>query len=413
MKILMLLTKDYPTDPRVTREAESLRDAGHSVTVFSLDRGVDYSRLGLTWMLGKFWSGCLVHMRENEFDAVHAHDLDTLPIGLMIAKLRNVPLIYDAHESYVDMVEDKIPHVVGRCMRVFERAWTKKCAKVIVANHQVGYQVSETPNACDVVMNCPGLNPLGLPTTIRNGNHLRIGYFGSLEPDRFIMEAIEVVKELPDCGIVIGGSGSLETEVVRQANGNERIAFLGKLSRKQAYDIQSLCDLQLVMFKDNNANNIIGTPNRLFEAMSLGKAVVANLFTESGRIVERTDCGFVCSYHVSPFKILLEYLVKHRDVLDEKGANGLMAHLEKYNWENQERTLLNVYQTLGEESAVVQMNRQGIGKIEDEIHLTIREILWLKVYNRAFFYDKPHWLWDILERVLRNDFPQREFSKVT
>jgi glycosyltransferase involved in cell wall biosynthesis len=287
MKILMLLTKDYPTDPRVTREARSLRDAGHSVTVFSLDRGgADYSRLGLAWMLGKFWAGSLVHMRGIEFDAVHAHDLDTLPIGLMIAKLRDVPLIYDAHESYVDMVEGKIPHIVGRFLRFFERTSTKKCAKVIVANHQVGYQVSETPKDCDVVMNCPALNPLGLPTTIRNGNHLRIGYFGSLEPDRFILEAIEVVKELPDCGMVIGGSGSLENDIVREANGNERIAFLGKLSREMSYSIQGLCDLQLVMFKDNNANNIIGTPNRLFEAMSLGKAVVANLFTESGKIVE-------------------------------------------------------------------------------------------------------------------------------
>ncbi len=350
MKSLMLLTKDYPTDPRVTREAESLTNAGHSVTVFSLDRGgADYSRLGLAWMLAKFWAGSLVQMREIEFDAVHAHDLDTLPLGLVVSKLRNVPLVYDAHESYVDMVQDKIPYFVGRCLRFFERTFTKKCARIIVANRQVGYQVSKSPRNCDVVMNCPAINTI--PTKPHNGSHLRIGYFGSLEPDRFIMEAIEAVKELPNCGMVIGGSGTLESEIVREANGNGRIAFLGKLSRKQAYDIQGLCDLQLVMFKDCNANNIIGTPNRLFEAMSQGKAVVANLHTESGKIVEKNDCGFVCSYHVSPFKILLEYLVKHRDLLEEKGMNGLMAHLEKYNWEDQERTLLSVYKTL-EESAV-------------------------------------------------------------
>jgi len=295
----------------------------------------------------RFYWKCLRESKLREFDVVHCHDLDTLPMGLLISKLRNVPLVYDAHESYVDMIQWRIPEFVGRRVRKLEHFITKRCQKVIVANSAVGWLVTETTElaqACDIVMNCPESNSNSIIE--RTGTHLRIGYFGSLEPDRFILEAIEVVKELPNCGMVIGGSGSLEKEIVKQATECERIVFLGKLSRDMSYKLQSLCDIQLVMFKDNNANNVIGTPNRLFEAMSQGKFVIACWFTEAGNMVEKLGCGYACAYSVFPFKALLESLSEHREVLEQKGQNGLKAHLEKYNWESQEKVLLNVYQSI-------------------------------------------------------------------
>ena len=50
--------------------------------------------------------------------------------------------------------------------------------------------------------------------------------------------------------------------------------------------------------------------------------------------------------------------------------------------------------------------------MEDEIHLTIREKLWLRVYPKSFFLDRPRCLWAFLEKILRNPVPQREFPKV-
>lgn len=57
------------------------------------------------------------------------------------------------------------------------------------------------------------------------------------------------------------------------------------------------------------------------------------------------------------------------------------------------------------------MNPQGKGKIEDEINLTVREKLWLRVYPKAFFLDRPRFLWAFLEKTLRNPGPQREFPR--
>jgi hypothetical protein len=59
------------------------------------------------------------------------------------------------------------------------------------------------------------------------------------------------------------------------------------------------------------------------------------------------------------------------------------------------------------------MNPQGKGKIEDDDpfnHLSLREKLWLRVYPKAFFLDRPRFLWSFLEWAFRNH-PQREFPR--
>jgi len=37
-----------------------------------------------------------------------------------------------------------------------------------------------------------------------------------------------------------------------------------------------------------------------------------------------------------------------------------------------------------------------------EIHLTIKERLWLSAYQRHFFLDHPRWLWEFLDDTLVN-----------
>ena len=43
MKILMLLSKLFMTDPRVYKEATALVEAGHQVTIISWDRRKEYN----------------------------------------------------------------------------------------------------------------------------------------------------------------------------------------------------------------------------------------------------------------------------------------------------------------------------------------------------------------------------------
>jgi glycosyltransferase involved in cell wall biosynthesis len=339
--ILMVLNKDFESDPRVTKEAESLGDAGHYVHVLDHKRSSCSSRVKWFGSTLRFWLWCLRRSKSRSFDVVHAHDLDTLPTACLISKLRNVPLVYDAHESYVDMIRNRIPESLEAILRFTEHWLVRRCAKTIIAVEGLSYLVSEHPKQCAVVMNCPR----GLSVPAHKSNHpLRLGYIGSLEPGRGIMEGIEAVNRTESWGMVVAGSGSLESEVLKRQN--HKVKYLGKVSQKTALQLTALCDLHLATVSSRNANLSLGYPTRMFEAMMCGKPMVVSYFTEASKIVEQNDCGFVSSPESLPVSYLLEYLAKYPEELMRAGENGRKAWESQYNWGSQEKILLSTYDSL-------------------------------------------------------------------
>jgi len=81
--------------------------------------------------------------------------------------------------------------------------------------------------------------------------------------------------------------------------------------------------------------------------MVAGLPVVASNFPLWMEIIEGNNCG-ICVNPLEPKEIAkaVEYLIKHPDKAKEIGKNGRKAVLEKYNWENESKKLLEVYRQL-------------------------------------------------------------------
>ena len=130
----MLLSNPFIHDYRVYNEAKSLIKASHRVTILAWDRNKKYQEreskdgikivrsyntkfmnsLPLDIIKLHFWwkkgvNDALKIYREEPFDAIHCHDLDTLAIGIKLKKILNVPLVYDAHEIWGYMVSKNVP----------------------------------------------------------------------------------------------------------------------------------------------------------------------------------------------------------------------------------------------------------------------------------------------------------------
>ncbi|MGD1060631.1 MAG: glycosyltransferase, partial [Methanomassiliicoccales archaeon] len=146
-RVLMLLTNEYRPDPRVRKEALALLQGGYSVNIIcwnrrggrpsaetaegvKLDRvrtGVVDGPLGVILNYPLFAVKVFRRANGNGYDAVHAHDLDTLPIGVLLAWLKRVPLVFDAHEQYGRMIRTDLPNWIAR---LFERMEGKLLSKV-------------------------------------------------------------------------------------------------------------------------------------------------------------------------------------------------------------------------------------------------------------------------------------------
>src|SRR5215472_14698493 len=133
--VLMLLTNVYDPDPRVRQEALALIRMGLRVRLLAWDRdlkaasrecieGVEVERVFLASAHGRgttqlfFYAALYLKLLwrgwRTSFDVIHCHDLDTLPIGFLLGKLKRKPIVYDAHESFPDMVHGNVHPVVER-----------------------------------------------------------------------------------------------------------------------------------------------------------------------------------------------------------------------------------------------------------------------------------------------------------
>jgi glycosyltransferase involved in cell wall biosynthesis len=134
-QIVMLLSNPFRPDTRVLKEAESLQSMGYIVTILfgivkQLTLGkfpsgvhiIRFQNVPSSYGIGsrqlsrltRFWSAVIPILNRLRPDLVHCHDFDTLPVGLLWGRLHKLPVVYDAHEYYAELVRPRLRH--HRCL---------------------------------------------------------------------------------------------------------------------------------------------------------------------------------------------------------------------------------------------------------------------------------------------------------
>ena len=167
-------------------------------------------------------------------------------------------------------------------------------------------------------------------------------YGGSLESGRYIAEVMNVLCEHPLCILKVAGVGKLADYAVTMHNKCKNIIYLGWVGPDGMEDLMLTSDVVLCLFDVSNENNVIGTPNRLFEAMAYGLPVIASEGTASGKIVKETECGLVISWSEENFLASIERL-RDAELRKRLGSNGRKAVKETYNWKTMSERLINAY----------------------------------------------------------------------
>jgi glycosyltransferase involved in cell wall biosynthesis len=335
--VLMLLTNAFDPDPRVHREACALVGAGYRVTIIAWDRdekappretvdGIDVERvyvrsthgrgLSQAYFLARFWAMAFRMALRTGFDIVHAHDFDALPLGYALARLRRKPLVYDSHESYVDMLY-AMPAAV-------------KQALVAVENWMLG--------RADLVITVGDL----LREHLAARGARRVAVVGNWQDrDQFSAdrEALESLRRQ------LGGDGACRQLAEQAAAEFRNITYLGRGPPSKIPLYTAACDAVFYGFDPANANARFSAPNKLFEALAAGKPVVTGNFGEIGRIVSREGCGIVLpDYSPQSLSAAFERLDGPEAAVMGRAAARLAE--STYNLRESSRMLLREYASL-------------------------------------------------------------------
>jgi glycosyltransferase involved in cell wall biosynthesis len=376
----MLIGNSFTADPRVYNEARSLIRAGHRVTVIAFDREkknleLQYwdeikivrvktgfpprpgfgRRLWNAFMLLQWqwraYKKAVVLNKQDAIDIVHCHDFDTLLSGIWIKKTLGLPLIYDAHEIYAYPMARTAPDFVVRIFLWFEKYLIGSIDRIInVSEPQKRYYESITCNPISLIMNCK-LLLYGEYQPPQNEGRFTILYIGHLNKQRSIEELIDVVKDLPDVHCIIGGAGNptyselIEEKCIFLTNAD----FIGIVPFDQVMAITKDADIIFCMFDPSDLNSQIGMPNKLFEAMVCGRPIICTKGIYSGEVTEREEIGLAIEYTKEALK---QAIIKLRDdpaLRDQLGRNALKAAITKFNWQIEEKKLLELYHDIQED----------------------------------------------------------------
>jgi glycosyltransferase involved in cell wall biosynthesis len=370
-KKVYILTSVHPVfDTRIFyKEAKTLVGAGYDVTLIAQHNKneiVDGIKIiALSEPRNRFWRILFLAKRayklalKQKADIYHFHDPELLPWAIKLKRKTGAKIIYDVHENVAkdilskDWIPKFIRFTVAKFFDYFQKRISKKFDYIITATPGIKNNFKQ-PNIIDI-KNYPlvlGSEFTGKQNEFRKNNNVyTLIYIGGLTQIRGIKEIVQSLKfinsKYPVKLKLIGkfDKKNFEKEI-KNIEESEKIEFLGKRPLEECFLHLKMADIGLICFWPE-PNHIEAVPNKLFEYMTAGLPIIASNFPLWEKIVEKNNLGITVN-PLNPREIAraIEYLIEHREEAKKMGENGREAVLEKYNWENESKKLLEVYKKL-------------------------------------------------------------------
>jgi glycosyltransferase involved in cell wall biosynthesis len=370
----MLLTNTYDPDPRVRQEALTLLALGCRVRLLAWDRdrkspatetieGVEIERVQLASRHGRgttqiffylalylrmFWRGW-----RTQFDVVHCHDLDTLPLGWALGIFKRKRVVYDAHESFPDMLAGSVPAFVQRLLFRLENSLIRRVDLLITVGEKLRRHFEERgARRTTVVGNWKRIEEYSRTEeqNLQVRRRLRIPQDGlvvacitQLLKDRKITELLDAVDESPNVYALIGGKGVLEPLVRERAATNPRIIYLGVVPAAEIATYTCAADIIYYGFDPENPNARFSAPNKLYESVAAGRPLIVGDFGEIAEAVRNGNFGIVLpKYSAEAVRNALARLQDDtwRTAL---GANAAVYGRTTMNWQRGQQILHDEY----------------------------------------------------------------------
>ncbi len=383
MKKVCLVSSAHPvTDTRIFhKQACSLSRAGYQVFVVGR-KGVNgekapedihilpvvnyRSRLQRFLINPIFIFRTLLKVRAKVY---HLHDPDLVPLGLILRCL-NRRVVYDIHEDYPSQLRDKpyLPRALRPLIAAIFARWEKfAChhfnATITATDHiarRLCHQASATKNhhphqQCRhhivTVKNYPSLKN-GATVTGANaapGTTFRLIHLASiLTPQRGISLLLQALDALPGCELILAGrfvTPEYETEIRRHPSFS-RVTYLNIIPHQETFRWYSSAHAGIIP-----SLPVLGyefaLPVKMFEFMAAGLPVIAPDFPPIREIIDESNAGVVFQPgDVNSLIQAINYLASHPKQARAMGENGARAAARKYNWEEEEKKLLKIYERL-------------------------------------------------------------------
>ncbi len=350
--------------PRVSGQAKILKDAGYDISVLGCDRegrhpeteeidGIKVERIKVKtsemkgplrqlFPLVIFYFKAFLWLSRKKIDMIHCHNLDILPLGYIMKKVKNCKVIFDAHEpDYYALWPDKWNFFVRLVDRLDIFFAGRVDAVTVTNNYQVRKYKKAGLKRVDLIGNYP-------PPAMRidSGSERKslnsavtFGRFGTFYPAVGLEETIKafrkVFNDYPEARLLLGGRvvDNYKESFSRQIESiKSRVDYIGPYDAREMKDLYKKIDVSCLIYPGSKWFRNI-TPRKFFDSLANGLPVIITDIGGLGDVVRKHKCGMVVDEKdINSIYSAMEMLIKDKSVIEEMSHNALELANSEYSW---------------------------------------------------------------------------------
>ncbi len=314
-------------------------------------------RLHQTLAWWRFGRAAWEVVRREPADVYVAHDLDTLPLGVLAKSRLGGRLVYDSHELYTEVSPAPPPSPLWRPRwRLAERLLIGRADAVITVCDGIAGELVDRYGIARpaVVRNIPELAeaPGGGEDGLRSRLDIRPDvpvalYLGGIQLNRRLEHYLDAVARLPDVVLVLLGPGdpsyvSHLRAYAEELGIAERVRIPGPVPPELVTAHARDADVGLIVLRRGSLSQWYTLPSKLFESIQAGLPVVTNDWPELRRVVEDYGVGVLCdSDEPAAIAAAVRTLLEDRERYERIRESARRASKE-LNWQRESKRLLEV-----------------------------------------------------------------------
>jgi glycosyltransferase involved in cell wall biosynthesis len=358
-KIFCTVTTDLSYDQRMIRICTSLAEAGYNVTLVGRQMKSSISltpqpfkqkRLGCLFEKGKLFYivynvRLFFFLLFKKMDCIVAIDLDTILPGYFISRVKKTKRVYDAHELFCEMKE------IATRPAIY--AMWKKIEKFAVPKFPDGYTVNQPIAAefktmygvqYEVIRNIALVRSLPL----KGETEKFILYQGAVNEGRCFETLIPAMQWVDSTLIICGDGNFMEQarQLVAKNSLQQKVIFKGKITPGELRSITQQAYIGITLFDDAGLSNYYSLANRFFDYLHAGIPQLCIDYPVYREINEQLPIAvLVEDTSATNLAQQLNNLLHNEVLHKELQANCIKAR-EIYNWQKEEKKLVEFYNQL-------------------------------------------------------------------
>lgn len=365
LKICVIVINSVWYDPRVRKQIEEYIRCGHDVSVvgYKCNR-YDEEKVKqipaptnivyVDKLAGKQRSPLKKLLRERlrnqaladavvatKAQVIHANDYNALVPAYAAAKKLGCVLVYDSHEIYAENeVTMRLPAVLARYVRWDERRMCRRLDQMVCVSHAAADYFAQNygiPKPM-VVTNCALEREISLSEGKNQGFEiLNHGQFYEGRGYNIMVEASELLKDLPDVCLAMRGFGRMEEQLRNRVAElqAENVRFYPGVLVQELIPEASKSHVGVAITEPACLNFKLSVSNKLFEYTAAGLPVIMSDIPEHRYLNEKYDFGVILEDNTPEcFAATVRTLYEDKELYNRLANNACRLSRE-VNWETE------------------------------------------------------------------------------